>query len=63
MWQQREAARLRAMAEECRSVARQISLRKDAQLLEEMAERYEAQARALETWAKSSPAGGGATGT
>jgi len=48
-----EAARLRAMAMECRGVARRMSLRENARLLEEMAERYEAQARALDARAKS----------
>jgi hypothetical protein len=48
-----KAARLRATAAECRDLARMISLRPDAERLQEMARRYEAEAQALE---QSSPA-------
>jgi hypothetical protein len=49
-----KAARLRATAAECRHLARIISLRPDAERLQEMARRYEAEAEALE---QNTPAG------
>jgi len=43
-----EVTRLRAKAEECRRLARTMSLRLHAQMLLDMARHYEAQARGLE---------------
>lgn len=43
-----KAIRLRNAAAECRSLAKLMSLREDAAKLEEMAERYEREARSLE---------------
>jgi len=52
MSEREEVARLRAMAGEFRGAARQMSLRENARLLEEMADQYEAEARALDARAK-----------
>jgi hypothetical protein len=43
-----KATRLRTAASECRSLARLMSLREDAAKLEDMADRYEREARAIE---------------
>jgi len=57
MDERKDAASLRAVAGKYRDMARQMSLRASACLLQEMAEEYEAEARALEAQARPSDSG------